>query len=144
VDTGLALLLAGPFGQTSRRVVEACLRTGTHCLDINGELEVYEKLARYDSEAAVERGNARNGHGLRRRAERLSGEIFKKLPAHCNELRLAFISRGQARMSHGTLRSGLEELQHGMRVRRKGQLVQAQPVRKAWWSILVGGRARAI
>src|SRR6478672_13414122 len=31
---------AGPFDVTARPMVEACLRTGTHYLDINGDLEV--------------------------------------------------------------------------------------------------------
>ena len=131
VDTGLALLLAGPFGQTSRRVVEACLRTGTHCLDINGELEVYEKLARYDSEARSKGVMLGTGMGFDVVPSDCLARYLKNCLPTANELRLAFISRGQARMSHGTLRSGLEELQHGMRVRRRGQLVQAQPGEKS-------------
>src|SRR5690606_1050120 len=36
------LLAAGPFEDTSRPAVDACLRTGTHYLDITGELAVFE------------------------------------------------------------------------------------------------------
>ena len=45
------LLAAGPFSATSRPVVEACLRTGTHYLDITGEVEVFEACFERDAEA---------------------------------------------------------------------------------------------
>ncbi|MFC7193512.1 saccharopine dehydrogenase NADP-binding domain-containing protein [Halosimplex aquaticum] len=43
---------AGPFADTAEPMVEGCLRTGTHYLDITGEIEVFERLAGYDDEAA--------------------------------------------------------------------------------------------
>ena len=36
------LLAAGPFSRTSRPVVDACLATKTHYLDITGEISVFE------------------------------------------------------------------------------------------------------
>jgi short subunit dehydrogenase-like uncharacterized protein len=42
---------AGPYVHTSRPVVDACLRTGTHYLDITGEWAVFEALAARDAEA---------------------------------------------------------------------------------------------
>ena len=33
----LVMLVAGPFAFTSKRVVESCLRTGVHYIDITGE-----------------------------------------------------------------------------------------------------------
>ena len=46
---------AGPFSLTSKPMVEACLRTGKHYLDITGEIAVFERMARRD-EAAKEAG----------------------------------------------------------------------------------------
>lgn len=60
VDAALAgvrvvLHMAGPYSQSARPMVEACLRTGAHYLDITGETQVIEELARLDR-AARERG----------------------------------------------------------------------------------------
>ncbi len=51
--SGVTLVLhcAGPFIHTFRPMVEACLRTGTHYLDITGEYPVFEALAARDGEA---------------------------------------------------------------------------------------------
>ena len=43
-DVPVVLNCAGPFIYTYRPLVDACLRTGTHCLDITGEIPVYEAL----------------------------------------------------------------------------------------------------
>src|SRR6185295_5073039 len=42
---------AGPFSATARPMVDACLRAGTHYLDIAGEIPVIEALARRDADA---------------------------------------------------------------------------------------------
>ncbi len=36
---------AGPFSLTSAQMVNGCLRTGTHYLDITGEIQVFEEMA---------------------------------------------------------------------------------------------------
>jgi short subunit dehydrogenase-like uncharacterized protein len=54
---GVSVVLhcAGPFAQTSRPMVDACLRAGVHYLDITGEIQVFEACAARDAEAR-ERG----------------------------------------------------------------------------------------
>lgn len=47
----VALNCAGPFVDTYEPVVEACLRTGTHYLDVTGEIAVFEALAAADQRA---------------------------------------------------------------------------------------------
>src|SRR6202171_2994059 len=56
LDTALGevdavLHIAGPFSATSKPMADACLRTGTHYLDITGEIDVFEALAARDAEA---------------------------------------------------------------------------------------------
>lgn len=51
----VVLHMAGPYSQTALPMVEACLRTRTHYLDITGETQVVEALATLDGEAR-ERG----------------------------------------------------------------------------------------
>src|SRR5262249_15300193 len=49
---GVAAVLhcAGPFSATSRPMLDACLRAGTHYLDITGEIEVFEDIHSRDRE----------------------------------------------------------------------------------------------
>lgn len=51
----VVLNMAGPYSRTAHAMVEACLRTGTHYLDVTGETQVVEDLARLDR-TARERG----------------------------------------------------------------------------------------
>jgi short subunit dehydrogenase-like uncharacterized protein len=50
-DVDVVLHTAGPFSHTARPMVEACLRTGTHYLDVAGEAPPIESLAKHDAEA---------------------------------------------------------------------------------------------
>src|SRR5215208_1803829 len=49
-DARVVLHCAGPFVHTARPMVDACLRRGVHCLDITGEIAVFEALAARDAE----------------------------------------------------------------------------------------------
>ena len=42
---------AGPFSQTARPMADACLKGRTNYLDITGEADVFEALAKRDAEA---------------------------------------------------------------------------------------------
>ena len=50
-EVDAVLHIAGPFSATSKPMADACLRTGTHYLDITGEIDVFEALAARDMEA---------------------------------------------------------------------------------------------
>jgi short subunit dehydrogenase-like uncharacterized protein len=50
-DVDVVLNAAGPFAATARPLLDACLRTATHYLDIAGELPVLAAIARRDGEA---------------------------------------------------------------------------------------------
>ena len=51
-SSALTLLAASPFHETSRPVVEACLATGTHYLDLANEIPVLESVYARDSQAS--------------------------------------------------------------------------------------------
>jgi len=65
------LLAAGPFSPTSRAVVDACIRTRRHYLDVTGEIAVFEAIFARDAEAR-ERG-----------AVLLPGVGFDVVPSDC-------------------------------------------------------------
>jgi short subunit dehydrogenase-like uncharacterized protein len=50
-DTAVVLHCAGPIIHTFGPMVEACLQTGTHYLDLTGEIPVYESIAACDAQA---------------------------------------------------------------------------------------------
>src|SRR5437868_4740249 len=47
----VVLHCAGPYSHTSQQMVDGCLRSGTHYLDLTGEIPVYEAVAARDVEA---------------------------------------------------------------------------------------------
>jgi short subunit dehydrogenase-like uncharacterized protein len=123
----LVLHCAGPFSQTSRQMVDACLLSRAHYLDVTGEVEVFEAVLARDAEAK-ERGIVL-----------LPGTGFDVVPSDClaallkaklpgaTSLELAFATRG--RSSPGTLKTSLEGAARGGLVRRGGRLVK---VPHAW------------
>ena len=124
-DTGLVLLIAGPYTHTSQKVVEACLRTGAHYLDITGEIDVYETLAKQDGVARKRGVMLGTGMGFDVvPTDCLANHLQTRLP-EATDLKLAIAFRGAPGVSHGTLKSGLGQLPRGLRVRRGGKLVQA-------------------
>ena len=50
-DVKVVAHAAGPYDFTARQMVEACLRTGTHYLDLNGDAMIYDLIREYDQQA---------------------------------------------------------------------------------------------
>ena len=113
---------AGPFIHTCQPIVEACIKTGTHYLDITGELPVFQAIADMDEAAQS------NGVML------LPGVGFDVVPTDClavhlkqrlptaTHLTLAFQSVGPAGLPPGTQQTMIELIPFGNRVRRNGRL----------------------
>jgi saccharopine dehydrogenase (NAD+, L-lysine-forming) len=112
--------VAGPFEATADRMVQACLQTGTHYLDVNGEVAVFERIyARHEA--------ARDGGVVL-----LPGCGFDVVPTDCLAatlaaalpgavaLDLAFLAGGG--VSRGTLRVALRMLGAGNLRRIDGRL----------------------
>jgi short subunit dehydrogenase-like uncharacterized protein len=126
---GMSLVLhcAGPFARTSGPMAEACLRTGTHYLDITGEVEVFEALAARGREASAAAVTLLPGVGFDVvPTDCLALHLKERLPA-ARRLALGFQALG--RVSHGTALTAVENLDAGGLVRRGGALVKVPP---AW------------
>lgn len=114
------LLAAGPFSATSGPVAEACLRAGTHYLDITGEIAVFEALHRR-GERAAERG-----------CVLLPGAGFDVVPSDCLAATLAGRLPGAESLelalapsitpTTGTALTMIEGLPHGGALRRDGRI----------------------
>ncbi len=117
---------AGPFVRTARPMVDACLRTGTHYLDITGEVSVFEELS------------ARSDEAKQRGVMLMPGVGFDVVPSDClavhvarlvkapTILRLAILGLG-SRLSHGTALTMAENLHRGGLIRNEGRLEPIAP-----------------
>lgn len=112
---------AGPFVRTARPMVEACLRTRTHYLDITGELDVFEALFARDAEARSAGVMLLPGAGFDVvPSDCLAAHLARRLPS-ATHLALAF--KGLSKTSRGTALTTIEHLGLGGRVRRDGVIV---------------------
>ncbi len=111
---------AGPFSRTARPMVEACLQTGTHYLDITGEIDVLEWMA-------AQHERARQAGVLLLPAvgfdvvptDCLAAMLADRLP-DANQLQLAFLALSG--VSPGTAKTMLEAFPQGGRVRIGGRI----------------------
>lgn len=121
---GVACVLhvAGPFSQTARPMVEACLARGVHYLDVTGEIEVIEALARRDGEAHAAGVTLLPAVGFDVvPSDCLALHVAKRIDAP-RRLRIALAGLGGG-MSRGTARTLVEAFRDGLRVRHQGVLV---------------------
>ena len=121
-ETKVVLHAAGPFSRTARPVVEACLRTGAHYLDITGEIAVFEMVARRDADARKAGVMMLPGAGFDVvPSDCLAAHLKRRLPT-ATSLTLAFQALGGA--SRGTLTTMAESAGEGGAVRRGGRIVR--------------------
>ncbi len=126
-DWALVLQCAGPFSRTAKPMIEACLLTHTHYLDITGEIAVFEMAATYDAVAKLAGIMLLPGAGFDVvPTDCLAAELKNLLPM-AQQLTLAF--RGLGRTSRGTTLTALEGMATGGLVRRDSMLI---PVPAAW------------
>jgi short subunit dehydrogenase-like uncharacterized protein len=131
-SVNVVLHCAGPFSRTSRPMADACLRTGTHYLDITGEIAVFESLAARRAEAEAARVMLLPGVGFDVvPSDCLAAYLKGRLPS---ATKLALAIKGLGRISHGTATTMVENINRGGLVRRGGRLT---PVPAAWKTRLV-------
>ena len=122
----VVLNCAGPFVHTYEPIVEACLETGTHYLDVTGELDVFEALAERDREAERAAVCLLPGVGFDVvPTDCLAGHLHDRHPA-ADELRLGFDP--SSTVSGGTLASVIEHADSGGKVRRDGVITDVPTV----------------
>jgi short subunit dehydrogenase-like uncharacterized protein len=119
----LALHAAGPFRHTLDPMIESCLQTGRHYIDINGDIACFERMKGYGTKA------------LDRGVMLLPGAGFDVIPTDCLakwlhdempdavSLRIAFGSMG-SRLSHGTAMTMLSKLGEGGMARKDGRILR--------------------
>lgn len=128
-DVVVVLHCAGPFVHTAAPMVDACLRSGVHYLDITGEIAVFEALAaRYD-EAKRAGVMLLPGAGFDvAPSDCLAAHLNRRLPS---ATRLLLGIRALGQVSRGTAMTALEGIARGEGglVRKHGRLT---PTPIAW------------
>lgn len=113
---------AGPFILTSRPMVEACLASGTHYLDITGEIAVFEGVLAQDAKAKAAGVALLPGVGFDVvPSDNLAARLAEALP-EATHLDLAFVGAG-AEWSRGTLKTVIENLPASGAVRQEGKII---------------------
>jgi short subunit dehydrogenase-like uncharacterized protein len=119
---------AGPFIHTSRPMVDACLRTRTHYLDVTGEIAVFEAILRRGDEAKTAGVAMVPGVGFDVvPSDCLAATLASQMP-DATHLELAFVGKGST-TSPGTLRTMIEGLPLGGAIRADGRITK---VPTAW------------
>jgi short subunit dehydrogenase-like uncharacterized protein len=117
----IVLNCAGPFSKTARPMVEACLQSKTHYLDITGEIEVFELIKTFNSEACEKGIVLMPGVGFDVvPSDCLANYLHEKLP-DATHLELAIRSLGGS-ISHGTLSTLIQNLGKPGAIREKGKI----------------------
>lgn len=131
-EVPLVLHAAGPFKHTAKQMIDACLKTNTHYIDITGEIIVYEMAKKYH-DAAIKAG-----------IMLMPGAGFDVVPTDCialflknklpdaNELKLAFASVGGG-ISHGTALTMADGMGEKSAARKDGKIVRVPLGHKGMW-----------
>lgn len=120
-DFTVCLNAAGPFSQTAKPMIEACLESNTHYLDITGEIAVFELAKSYNKQAEQANCCVMPGVGFDVvPSDCLANFLHHHLP-DATHLELAFTSIGGG-LSHGTATTMVESLGEGSAARIDGKI----------------------
>jgi short subunit dehydrogenase-like uncharacterized protein len=127
----VVLNCAGPFIHTAAPILDACLRTGTHYLDITGEPPVYEMASSRDAAAKREGVMLLPSAGFDVvPTDCLAAYLKQRLPT-ASHLTLSFRVKGPAGLPPGTLNTMIEMIPYGSnKQHRVGGDVVAASTRK--------------
>ena len=131
-EVEVVLHAAGPFQFTSKAMIEACLATKTHYLDITGEISVFERAKQYDTRARESGIMVMPGVGFDVVPTDCTALYLKQQLPDATHLKLAFAKIG-GKLSHGTAATMAENLGEGGAVRVNGKIVKKPLGHKSFW-----------
>ena len=138
----LLLNLSGQFLTTQKLLIEACLATGAHYVDLAGEVEDTSHAFTFDNQARRANIMIMPGAGFNvAPSDIVAGLAKKKLP-DANELVIALATDGG--VSRGTLKGMLSHIDHPGHRRVGGVLVAARPAETELEFQVAGRRFRAV
>jgi short subunit dehydrogenase-like uncharacterized protein len=131
-EVKLVLHAAGPYVYTAKQMIEACLQTGAHYIDINGDISVFEMLKKYDTVAKEKNIMVMPGVGFDVvPTDCIALQLKNKMP-DATYLKLAFVSLGGG-ISHGTATTIAGKIGEGGAARENGKIVKKPLGQKGMW-----------
>ncbi len=121
-DVDVVLHAAGPFIVTSAPMIEACLRSKTHYLDITGEIDVLENAYQQSARAREAGIVICSGVGFDVVPTDCLAAALKEALPDAQRLILAFDAEGG--LSPGTAKTSLDGFINGGRVRENGRIIK--------------------
>ena len=113
---------AGPFSQTARPMMEACIARGVHYLDITGEIDVIEWASQQSDRARTAGVTLLPAVGMDVvPSDCLAALLSESLP---NAVRLELAFSGELSVSPGTAKTIWQDIHRGGQVRQDGQIVR--------------------
>lgn len=141
-DIRLVINLAGPFVQTNKALIEACIKTRTHYIDIAGEVPEFEQAYTYNS-AAIEAGiMVMPGAGFGVVPTDIAARIAKERLPDATKLTIAYSTVGG--VSRGTLKTVLKDINKEGVEMVNGSFVKATPAGSDFSFEAFGEKHRAV
>lgn len=120
-DANLMIHCAGPFTDTWKPMLDACIKNSCHYLDITGEIEVFEAIRARHEEIAGAGIMAMPGTGFDVVPTDCLALFLKNQLPDANRLNMAFMSSGGG-ISHGTAQTIAKNLGKGGAIRADGEI----------------------
>ncbi|MCH7827802.1 MAG: saccharopine dehydrogenase NADP-binding domain-containing protein [Bacteroidetes bacterium] len=118
----LVIHTAGPFSGTAKPMVDACLKTKTHYLDITGEISVFERHKSLDSQAKEAGILIMSGVGFDVVPTDCLSVYMKKRMPDAEQLNISI--GGLSKISAGTAKTAIENIAKSFIIRRNGKIIQ--------------------
>jgi short subunit dehydrogenase-like uncharacterized protein len=131
-DVQLVIHAAGPFSHTAKQMVEACIATHTHYIDINGDISVFELIKTYDASAKQANVMLLPGAGFDVIPTDCTALYLKEQLPDATHLQLAFISNGGG-LSHGTATTMAQRIGEKAVIRVNGKFEKKPLGFKGMW-----------
>lgn len=142
-DIKLVVNLAGPFLYTQQPLIEACLATQTHYIDIAGEYLEFSSVAGRFHKRASEAGiMLMPGAGFGVVPTDIAAKMVVQQLPDASHLAIAYITEGGA--SRGTLKTVLKDINRAGIQIVEGQAVKAMPAQSAFSFEASGKKHRVV
>ena len=114
---------AGPYSLTAKSLIDSCIRTKTHYIDITGEIDVFVYAESKNEEATDAGIIICPGVGFDVIPTDCISYMLKEKIPDANELNICFFSEN-GRPSIGTAKTSIEGLSNGGKIRKDGKIEQ--------------------
>ena len=141
-DVKLVVNLAGPFVFSQAKFIEACLKTGTHYIDIAGEAPEFELAYQFEDRAKKAGIMLMPGAGFGVVPTDIAAKLAQEKLPEATHLTLSYFTQGTA--SRGTLKTVLKDInKSGIKI-VDGKKIEAKPAQSDYYLEVEGKKQRLV